>query len=282
MRNRLALAAALPLLAACATVPPLRPADPAQAVPHDREAAAATADGVRLVVRPASWNGATRIDEYLTPVDVEIQNGSGRPLKVNPASFSLLAPNGFRYAALSGNAVRQALGPYRGAMVGGYGYVVRPWGWGPYAGWAGPWGGWWGYGFGPGAWWAGVPYDSGFVGAPSRAFVNGTLDPGGRARILVFFPVPATSLTALEVGVNLADPSGQLVASLRVPFARGGHPAPVPLAPTAGPQPPGAQPPPAAAPPGAEPAPWTTEPPPQPREPPPPVDTPIGPAPDAR
>jgi hypothetical protein len=277
MRNRLAAAvAALPLVAACATVPPLHPADPAQAVAHDRAAATAADDGVRITVRPNAWTGgAAGLDEYLTPVDVQIQNGSGRPLRVSPASFSLVAPNGFRYAALPTEAVRHALGPYRGVVYGGYGYSARPWGWGPYAGWGGPWGGWWGWGLAPGSWWGAYPYDFGFVGAPSRAFVNGTLDAGGHTTILVFFPVPETSLAALVIDASLVDTSGQKVASVHVPFARGKHPVPMPLAPTAGPQAPGTEPP--------APAPWTTEPPPSGQQPPaPPVDTPIGPAPDGR
>jgi len=73
--------------------------------------------------------------------------------------------------------------------------------------------------------------------------------------VLLFFPVPATSLTALELDVNLTDTSGQSVAALRLPFVREGQrPIPTPLPPTAAPPPEG---------PAQPPSPWQTEPPPR-------------------
>ena len=243
---RTPLAAALLLLAACVTVPPLRPADPAQAVANERSAAAAAAGGVRVVARPAAWTGGgDDLEEYLTPVDVRIQNGGGRALRVSHAAFSLLAPGGFRYEALSTDEVRHALGPYRGAVYGPYASFLGPYAWAPFYPWGGPWTGWWDWGFGPAPWWGST------LAVPTRAFARGTLEPGGSTSVLLFFPVAATSLTALELDVNLADTSGQSVAALRLPFVREGQrPVPTPLPPTA-------------APPPEAPAPWQTEPPPR-------------------
>jgi hypothetical protein len=228
-------AAALLLLAACATLPPLRAADPAQAVATEPSTATAAAGGVRIFVRPGQWDGSGDVEDYLTPVEVAIQNGSGRRLAVRPGSFSLLAPGGFRYEALSTSDVRRAFGPFRGS---GYGYTffsAYPWGGPPYP-WGPPWFGWWGWGYGPSRWWGPVPYSSYGDPVPPRALAQGTLDAGGRASVLVFFPVPASSLTSLELNVNLADAEGQRVAELRVPFVREGHRPPMaPLPPTAAP-----------------------------------------------
>ncbi|HET8542295.1 MAG TPA: hypothetical protein VFL83_20640 [Anaeromyxobacter sp.] len=229
---RTSLAAALPLLAACATLPPLRPADPAQAVANERSSAAAAAGGVRVVVRPGAPSGyGADLQDFLTPIDVTIENGSGREIDVRSTGFSLLAAGGLRYAALTPDEVRHAVGPYRGGAWGGHAYALRPgYAWAPYY----PSRGWWAWSPGPGPWWNPVVHYGGAV--PPRALTRGTLAPGGRTTLLLLFPVPFTSLSALTLDVNLADASGLGVAALRVPFVREGkRPAATPLPPIAAP-----------------------------------------------
>ncbi len=279
--------AALLLVAGCVTLRPLRPADPAQAVANEKSAGTAFANGIRIVVRPGAWKGDD-VEQVLTPVEVAIHNDGGRAVQVHPASFSLLVPGGFRYDALSPEDVRRALGPMRG---GGYGYAFVPGGapFYPWA-WAGPYRGWSSWsGFGPSPWWGPViTYGGrGYARVPSHAFAQGSLDPGGDATILLFFPVPAGNLNALELGASLSDESGQKLAELRVPFVReGSHAEPMPLPRTArqpqAPAQPGAAPaqpgtwqnlPPPKAPETPPPPPETTPPPPQQ----PPVDAPVGP-----
>ncbi len=279
---RSATSAALLLVTACATLPPLRPADPAQAVANEPSAAASAVGGVRVVVRPGAGEGyAGDLDEYFTPVEVAIANDSGHPIQVRPASFSLLTPNGFRYEALSPEDLRHALGPWRGTDYG-YGYSFYgaypvP---GPYFPWTGPGLGWW-WGTGPHPWWGAVPYYGSGYGIPASALTKGTLDAGGRATVLVVFPVPETELRSLELDASFVDPSGAKVADLRVPFVREGQQpvatrlpatAAPPQQPGAAPQQPGtaAQPPPS----------WETTPPTRPpagTPPPPPADQPVGP-----
>jgi hypothetical protein len=280
--------AAVLLLAACATLPPLRPADPSQAVANEKSAATAFAEGVRIVVRPGAWEGGGDVEQVLTPVEVGIHNGSGRAVQVRPASFSLLVPGGFRYDALSPGDVRRALGPARGSAYG-VGYAFAPWG-PPFYAWSGPYGGWWGWGgFGPSPWWGPVLVYGrpGAARIPSEALTKGTLEPGGDATILLFFPVPAENLDALELDARLSDASGQKLPELRVPFVREGrHAVATPLPPTARPQAPAPPPPEPGAPP--QPGTWQTLPPQRPPPPPPgpqetpppqqpPVDAPVGP-----
>jgi hypothetical protein len=216
------VSAAVLLLAACATLPPLRPADPAQAVANERSAGTAFADGIRIVVRPGAWKGGEDLEQYLTPVEVAIHNASGRAVQVRPASFSLLVPGGFRYDALSAEDVRRALGPMRAGVYGGYGYLFAPWGT-PFYGWGGPYRAWSGWnGFGPSPWWGPVVYYGGPSSGriPTEARTQGTLEPGGHATILLFFPVPAEHLDTLALDASLSDTSGQKLAALRVPFVR--------------------------------------------------------------
>lgn len=262
--------AAVLLLAGCITLPPLRPADPAQAVPNEKSAGTAFANGIRIVVHPGAWKGGEDLEQYLTPVEVAIHNGSGRAVQVRPASFSLHVPGGFRYDALSTEEVRRFLGPMRG----GYGYAFVPWG-PPFYPRGGPYVGWWGWnGYGPSPWLGPVIYYGGpsYGRIPTGALTKGTLEPGGDATILLFFQVPADTLSALALDATLSDPSGQRLADLRVPFVREGSRA------VAMPLPPAAAEPEAPAQPGT----WQTVPPPRPPQttPPPqqpPVDTPVGP-----
>jgi hypothetical protein len=276
--------AALLLLSACATLPPLRPADPTQAVADEKSAGTAFANGVRIVVRPGAFS-RDDVEQVLTPVEVAIQNDSGRALQVRPASFSLVVPGGFRYDALAPGDVRRVLGPLHRA----YGYAFVPFG-PPFYPWAGPYGGWWGWsGFGPSPWWGPVVTHGGpsYGRVPSNALTRGTLEPGGNATILLFFPVPAENLNALELDAALSDGSGQKIADLRVPFVREGRHAqamplpatsrsPTPAPAEGAPQPPGTwqNVPPPKAPEAPPPPPPDATPPPQQ----PPVDAPIGPA----
>ncbi len=273
--SKILAASAVLVVTACATLPPLRPLDPAQAVPNEKSAGTAFSDGVRIIVRPAKWSGSDDIEAYLTPIEIGIHNGGARALQVRPSSFSLWAPGGFRYDAMSPQDVRQVLGPMHGAW-GGYGYAFVPWGY-PFAPWAGPYGGWWGWGgFGPSPFWGPVvSYGGPGYRIPSHALAQGTVDPNGNATVLVFFPVPADKLDAFQLDASLADTSGQKVADLRVPFVREGRNAPpMPLPPTATPPQPGGA---APSQPGGS---WQTtppSPPPKSPPPPPPVDQPVGP-----
>ncbi|HEX9049758.1 MAG TPA: hypothetical protein VF841_04430, partial [Anaeromyxobacter sp.] len=215
------LPAVLLLVGAACALPPLRPADPSQAVANERSAGTAFADGIRIVVRPGAWRDAEDLEQTLTPIEVAIHNGSARGVQVRPASFSLLVPGGFRYEALSTDEVRRVLGPMRAGMYGGY--TLVPWG-PPLYPWGGPYGGWWGWGgFGPGPWWGPYVAYGGPPRVPSHAFTRGTLEPGGDASILLLFPVPADDLDALELDARLSDTSGQRLPELRVPFVREGR-----------------------------------------------------------
>lgn len=108
----IAVAAALSL-AGCATLPALRAADPTQAVAGDPLAAVGEQDGVRLRARPDDWRGwPQELPEYLTTVEVLVQNKTGRPLEVGPEDFTLELADGRRLAPLPSAEARFVLRPF--------------------------------------------------------------------------------------------------------------------------------------------------------------------------
>jgi len=250
MRKLLALSA-LALTSACAHLPPLVSATPAQAVPSDPRSATAEVGQVRLTVRPDRWRGwPSDLNKYVTPVEVLIENGSAKELAVRHTHFSLLLPNGFRYDALSGAEIRRFADTVYGAGGGHwyYGaYGVYPWpglfmpwpGYYPYLWWGDPW---WGdpwYGAPPPP-----PPPRGLNPTPS-----GKLIPGGRVAILVFFPVPADAVPACTFEAQVIATDGTELGTARMPFERRTvgrgvpvraspvQPAPAPAAPAKGGEP---------------------------------------------
>jgi hypothetical protein len=218
-----AIAASFVLACACVTVlPPFQPADPAQAIPNEPDAAAGTVAGVRITVRPGSWTGwPYDLEEHLTPVEIVIENGSGRPLEVRPHLFGLVVPNGFRHDALDAQAMRRRFAPAPPSVAFHYGfYGVYPW-----PGFYRPWTRYYPY-----MWWGFLPgevyplppyaYYRPPLPAPAETALDGTLENGGHVSLLLFFPVPATSLQALSFDARLVDASGQPIGNLRVPFVR--------------------------------------------------------------
>jgi len=110
------LAAAATLLG-CATEPILVPGPGASRPAGTSEVAVAEVAGVRLWANGDAWKGTpSTLEEVLTPVQVTLENHSGRPIRIAYQDFSLLGGTGFRYAALppfslQGTAVSSALQP---------------------------------------------------------------------------------------------------------------------------------------------------------------------------
>lgn len=255
MRSLSALSLAT-LLAGCAHATHFRPALAEQAVQGQPESATAEAAGVRIWARAGEWSGwPDDLEERLTPVEAYLENRSGKPIRIRPEHFSLLAPGGFRYQALEARDVPRWLGPHwrpRASVhvyYGAYGAYPWPgfrhWGypWYPYA--------WWGVWGGPSPWPPPAPP------ALPRPGPEGTLESGGQVSVLLLFPVPARQLSGLWLDADLVEPGGQKLGSIRLQFARADGLPPVPP-PAATPAPPRPPPPPEPAPPKPPPAPEST------------------------
>ena len=97
----LGVVAAALSIAACATTPVLKPAPGDSLVPGQQNVVQAEAAGVRLLVAGDAWKGdPSNLGELFTPVQVTIQNNSGKDLRVSYPDFQLSGSSGFKYAAI--------------------------------------------------------------------------------------------------------------------------------------------------------------------------------------
>jgi hypothetical protein len=94
------------------------------------------AQGVRLVADGDAWRGTpSHLERLVTPVELRLENQSGRPLRLRYEHFVLVGDSRFQYAALSPFELRQeglAVGG-SGATSGDVSFSVgvglgRPWG----------------------------------------------------------------------------------------------------------------------------------------------------------
>ncbi len=224
MRSPVAIAAAALLGIACAHPAAFRPARAEQSAPGRLEEATAEAAGVRMTARVGGWNGwPENLEDRLTPVQATIENHSGKTLRIRPEQFGLLAPNGFRYVAMSPDDVRHAVAglarDYYGTgwSAGFYFGPAWPWGWyGPAWPWHGPWIGIdvYPYAYGP---WPQYPPSSDLP----QPGPQGALQDGGQVAAQLFFPVPAQNLPRLELTADLVDDAtGDRFGTIRIPFLR--------------------------------------------------------------
>jgi hypothetical protein len=198
-----------------------RPALPEEAVPGQPEAATGEAAGVRVTVRAGDWRGAPDdLENALTPVEVYLENESGKAIRVDSQDFGLIAPDGFRYQALDPRDVQRFVAsryPRDGAFYYGF-FGAYPWPgfWRPWRhrfypyvsfGWYGP----------PGYW---GPPPTAPPGPQPGPGPSGTLENGGNVSVLLFFQVPALSLPKFDLTADLVDTSGAKLGTLRLPLVR--------------------------------------------------------------
>ena len=208
----LALAPAAALLAAgCAHLAPFQPVEAAQAVAGDPTAASGEVAGVRLTVHAGDWEGwPSDLTDVLTPVEVFVENHAGQELDLHPGDFTLVVPTGARYRPIGPGEVRARLRPYRWGGT----YYVGAFGWYPWPGYYRPWPRYYPY-----VWWgAPVPPASGDLPQPSP---RTSLLDGGQASLLLFYPVPASALSAVTLEVKLVTVGKAALGEVRVPLARG-------------------------------------------------------------
>jgi hypothetical protein len=112
----LLLAAAL-LAAGCVTETRLQPLPTAETTRGG--AAVIEEQGVRLVADGDAWRGTpSTLERLVTPVQVRIENQSGRPLRIQYETFTLLGSSRFQYSALSPFELAEE----GGTAYGGSGY----------------------------------------------------------------------------------------------------------------------------------------------------------------
>jgi hypothetical protein len=114
----LLLAAAL-LAVGCVTETRLQPLPTAETTRGG--AAVIEEQGVRLVADGDAWRGTpSTLERLVTPVQVRIENQSGRPLRLQYETFTLLGSSRFQYSALSPFELAEESGTaYGGSGPGG-------------------------------------------------------------------------------------------------------------------------------------------------------------------
>jgi hypothetical protein len=96
----LAGAAVVLLLAGCATQSQLTPAPGDTELPGNSQAAVSSIDGVKVNIYTDAWHGNQQVPGVVTPLRVEIRNGSSHPVRLRYSDFKLVGPDGKTYAAL--------------------------------------------------------------------------------------------------------------------------------------------------------------------------------------
>ncbi|HEX8435085.1 hypothetical protein [Archangium sp.] len=244
MRTRALLPtlAALLLAAGCVIETKLQPLPAAETTQSG--SAVAEEQGVRLVADGDAWKGTpSHLERLVTPVEVRIENQSGRPLRLQYEEFVLVGGSRFQYAALSPFELRDenlAMGGSGselghvalsvGAGVGhgawssgvwGPGPFYRMYGWGPgVRSWNDPFFNPWGDPF------YGNPYTSWLPPEPlptrdmlRRALPEGTLEPGGTVTGFLYFQDVSEREGSVTLQARLVDArTGEQFGTLTIPF----------------------------------------------------------------
>jgi hypothetical protein len=193
--------------------------------------------GVRLVADGDAWKGSpSHLERLVTPVEVRLENQSGRPLRIQYVHFALVGDSRFQYAALSPFQLRED-----GPAVGGSGFDVgvgtgRPWGVrpGPFASsyGGGPWGPrgshapWYDPLYDP--WYDPFhgPYGHGRASEPlpsrdmlRQALPEGTLENGGTLTGFLYFQDVSEREGRVTLQARLVDANtGEQFGTLSIPF----------------------------------------------------------------
>lgn len=212
------------LTAGCAMGPELSPAPGADRVAGHEDAAVREVAGVRTVVQADAWTGTPAILPELTPLQISIENNSGRPLRIQYHQFALVAPSGRRYAALppykiEGTAVTSAplmapVFPYRNFSFAPY---YNPGALG-LTGWPGP------FPYDPvyashyyGLWQTPLPTED----MLEKALPEGVLAEDGYLRSgFLYFEAVDEDLSRVDFTFELVDAtSGERFGTIRIPFS---------------------------------------------------------------
>ncbi len=217
-------------IAGCVPETRLQPLPDAPSPAGDPSAVIAESQGVRLIADGDAWRGSpSNLERRLTPVQVRLENQSGRPLSVRYEFFDLVGQSRFHYAALPPLELEDVSdrGPYCVASAppwGVYGSSRWSWGWGR-APWRRP-------------WWPSPFYDPFYdpYGPYYRPYVRceeplptqdmmelalpeGTLDDGGIVSGFLYFQGIAERERQITLQARLVDAeTGEPFGTLSIPF----------------------------------------------------------------
>lgn len=108
-------AALFPLaLSACVHQASLKPDPSAQSLPGNPQTALAEAGGVRVLASGESWKTQdSQSSDRLTPIEIRVENHSGRTLQISHEDFSLNGDTGTSYGAIAATPGNEQIGKTR-------------------------------------------------------------------------------------------------------------------------------------------------------------------------
>ena len=115
LRSALLALGALTSFGACVHAPELKPQAPAQTMAGKQGTAVADVQGVRVLVAADAWKRPESLADQLTPIQITVENHSGRPLQLLYPDIILSSGSGARYSPLA--ATRDEAAPYRFGSV---------------------------------------------------------------------------------------------------------------------------------------------------------------------
>ncbi len=203
---------------ACAHSNRLMPA-PGAGVAGDPRVAEHTAQGVHLRVDSGAWRAGS-VRDALVPVQVRIENGSGRALRVTHSQFTLNGGAGFRIQALQ--PLQVAVQNASSAIVPGYeysGFWLAQWQARFYHPGYPIWSGAMGfdsayYAAWHGAWPASLPD----LDVLQRALPEGIADPGGTVSGFLYFPDQPRGKALLFTASLIDAGTNESFGSINIPF----------------------------------------------------------------
>jgi hypothetical protein len=218
---------ALGLIAGCIPEARLQPLPEARPLAGDTSAAVAEAHGVRLVADGAAWDGYPKnLERRLTPVEVRLENHSGRALSIRYELFDVEGGTRFHYSAIPPLSLDEATD--NGSLVCTASYPRRSYRWG-----------WYGRGWEPRPWrrpeWSNPFYDPYYdpfyhpyvrceEPLPTKdmleqALPEGKLEDGGTVAGFLFFQGIAEREKQVTLQAQLVDAStGEHFGRLSIPF----------------------------------------------------------------
>ncbi|MDT0631680.1 hypothetical protein RQM47_02885 [Rubrivirga sp. S365] len=223
----LLLLSALLATGCAATGTQLEPAPAAETVAP--ETAVEVVDGVRMTAETGAWDGLARVKTEVTPLRVTIENGSRLPVRLRYDDFTLVSPQGGRYAALPPYGIEgdvadpvlvDAYAPVTAPGFAYSGFTVAPYYASvyptltPYAG---------SFGYDP------LYYNRYYtayreIALPTEEMVRealpeGVIDPGGRVSGFLYFERVPPSAPRVRFRADLVDArTGETFGEISIPF----------------------------------------------------------------
>lgn len=213
-------------VAGCARGPHLKPAPEAQQLFGDKKGAFVEAFGVRVIARGRAWSGnPPNLEEILTPIQITLQNRSGRAIRVEYHQFVLVGATGIHSPPLPPDQIEPieavpALSPPGVSDFSHQRFYVAPYQ-PPFLGrnvipWSDP------FAIDPvyyrqyaALWPFRLPTEAMF----RKALPEGVLQDGGRFSGFLYFQKPGKEISRVRLTAELVDAkSGGTLGMVSIPF----------------------------------------------------------------